>query len=73
MIIIRSSKLFSVRFTDFVSVPTYPSDKSLGYFQSSARRGLTGTDFLGKAPPLQVHFAKAATGPSGLMMSFKAE
>jgi len=27
----------AVRFTDFVSVPTDPSDKSLGYFQSSAK------------------------------------
>src|SRR5947207_9465323 len=51
MIIIRSSNFSAVRSTDFVSVPTDPSDKSLGYFQSSAKRGLSGTDFLGKAMP----------------------
>jgi hypothetical protein len=55
MIIIRSSTFSAVRFTDFVSVSTDPSDKSLGYFQSSAKRGLSRTDFLGKAAlPLDV-------------------
>jgi hypothetical protein len=38
------------RCTDFVSVPTDPSDKSPGYFQPSAKRGLSGTDLLGKSP-----------------------
>jgi hypothetical protein len=33
--------LFSVvRFTDFVTRSGYPSDESLGYFQSSAKGGL---------------------------------
>ena len=32
----------AVRFTEFVSVPGGPSDKSLGYFQPSAKRGLVG-------------------------------
>jgi hypothetical protein len=35
----------AVRFTDFVSEPADPSDESLGYFQSSAKRGLGGFDF----------------------------
>jgi hypothetical protein len=48
MISTRSPNLSAVRFTDFVSVPGDPSDKSLGYFQPSAKRGLRGADFLGK-------------------------
>jgi hypothetical protein len=39
----------AVHFADFVSVPADPSDKSLGYFQPSAKRGLSGTYFLDKA------------------------
>ena len=54
MIIIRSSNFSAVRFTDFVSVPADPSDKSLGYFQPSAKRGLS-TDFLGKANDRRDH------------------
>jgi hypothetical protein len=40
----------TVRFTDFISVSTDPSDKSLGYSQPSAKRGLSKADFLGEAP-----------------------
>jgi len=39
----------AVRLTDFVPVPADPSDKSLGYFQSSAKQALSGTDSFGKA------------------------
>jgi hypothetical protein len=45
---IRSLTYSAVRFTDFVSAPTDRSNKSPGYFQSSAERGLSETDFLGK-------------------------
>jgi hypothetical protein len=38
MIIIRWLTFSAVRFTDFVAVPTDSSDKSPGYFQSSAER-----------------------------------
>jgi hypothetical protein len=33
-------------FTDFVSHSCHPSDESLGYFQSSAKRGLAATLFM---------------------------
>ncbi|MDX6578258.1 MAG: hypothetical protein QOE96_4211 [Blastocatellia bacterium] len=46
MVRIRPSNISAVRFTDSVSATTDPSDKSLGYFQPSATRGLTRTDFL---------------------------
>jgi hypothetical protein len=38
----RSSQIDAsvVRFTDFISHACHPSDESLGYFQSSAKRGL---------------------------------
>jgi hypothetical protein len=49
--------MITTRSSNFVSRPLHglrlgsadPSDKSLGYFQPSAKRGLGGTDFSGKA------------------------
>ena len=49
MIIIKSN-LFSRPLHGLRLSSSDPSDKSPGYSQSSAKRGLSGTDFLGKAP-----------------------
>jgi hypothetical protein len=43
----------AVRSTDFVWAPTNPSDESLGYFQSSAKRGLK-TRGQARLPELEV-------------------
>jgi hypothetical protein len=39
------TRFSDVRFTDCANVTAIPSDKSLGYFQSSAKSGLGG-DFV---------------------------
>ena len=49
---------------DFVSVLTNTSDKSLGYFQSSAKRGLILTNFLGKALCARSIYAEARAARS---------
>jgi hypothetical protein len=48
MVAARSILFSVVRFTDFISHPCHPSDESLGYFQSSAKRGLSRITFCAK-------------------------
>src|SRR5258707_2871335 len=50
MITTRSGSLFSRPLHGLRLGSGRPSDKSLGYFQPSAKRGLSGAYFLGKAP-----------------------
>jgi hypothetical protein len=48
MVTARSTLFSVVRFTDFISDPCHPSDESLGYYQSSAKRGLGRNTFCAK-------------------------
>jgi len=47
-LLLQMSVLSVVRFTDSAANASLPSDESLGYFQSSAKRGLAGKKFLCK-------------------------